>query len=676
MTWSFDPGRRMRRGLVAWVGGVLSLTASPAALAAPPPVEAFFRNPVIDSVNMSPSGRHMAMRIAAPDGRIHLAVMATTPPWTPKVIAGFAKADVDGIAWVNDDRLVFATSKRDAAMVDQRWPGLYAINRDGTAQRQLIDHGQFVYAASNIVSRVLPWNWRLLRTLRDGSPDILVRQNVYSNTYELKLVNVSRLNTVTGERRTVTDSQPEGVTRWVFDVRGQPRAVTSVVGPRLLVHWRAGADAAWETIGDFDAYRGEGFTPVVVDADGNLLVIDVANGRDTDAVYRFDVAARKLEEQPLIGLKDFDLDSAGFVFDHANGRLLGVNFRAERPGSYWFDKDLRAVQAGIDRALPEGRTNRLSCGDCSRSTAFVIESSSDTQPGEYYLFDRKAGTLERVATRLSGIDEKSQGTRSFERVKARDGLALPVVVTKPRGAGGPPYPTVVLVHGGPWVRGHDTLWDREAQFLASRGYLVLETEFRGSTGYGARHYRAGFKQWGLAMQDDLADSLAWAVERGLADPKRACIAGGSYGGYAALMGPIRHTGTFRCAISWMGVSDIELMYTNAWSDFSDDWKRYGMPVLIGDRVTDAAQLAATSPLKNVKRFDVPVLLAGGELDRRVPIEHAKRFRDEAQKAGVAVEWIEYPGEGHGWGREANEIDFWRRVEGFLERHIGAGAQAK
>jgi dipeptidyl aminopeptidase/acylaminoacyl peptidase len=126
----------------------------------------------------------------------------------------------------------------------------------------------------------------------------------------------------------------------------------------------------------------------------------------------------------------------------------------------------------------------------------------------------------------------------------------------------------------------------------------------------------------------------------------------------------------------MGVSDIELMYTNAWSDFSDDWKRYGMPVLIGDRVADAAQLAATSPLKNVARFGVPVLLAGGELDRRVPIEHAKRFRDEAKKAGIAVEWVEYPGEGHGWGREANEIDFWRRVERFLEQHIGAVAPAK
>lgn len=137
------------------------------------------------------------------------------------------------------------------------------------------------------------------------------------------------------------------------------------------------------------------------------------------------------------------------------------------------------------------------------------------------------------------------------------------------------------------------------------------------------------------------------------------------------MGPIRHPDHYRCAISWMGVTDIDLMYSNTWSDFSADYKRYGMPVLIGDRSVDAAQLAATSPLKNAARIRVPILLAGGGFDRRVPIEHQHRFRDEAQKAGVAVEWIEYPGEGHGWAREANEVDFWQRVERFLARHLAA-----
>jgi dipeptidyl aminopeptidase/acylaminoacyl peptidase len=651
-----------------------SLVAGP-AWAAPQKAEDFFRRPAFDQARISPSGEHVAMRVTAGNGRRHLAVMRLAPPWNTQVIAGFADADVDAIRWVNDERLVFRTSNRDLELGDQQQlPGLYAVGRDGSSQRQLISHGEFVARASSIVSRVLPWNWFLHSTLNDGSADVIVGERVYTNTGQPKAVTLARLNTLTGEKRSISDGHPEGARSWVLDHQGRPRVVTATVGPRRIVHWRAGDDAPWQQIASFDRFNGEGFSPSFIDADGNLLVSAAGKGSDTVALYRYDVGSRKLDEQPLIRLKDFDLD-ADFEIDPGTGKMLGVHYRADGPGSYWFDKALSAAQAGIDRALP-GRANRLHCGDCHASPVLLIESRSDTQPGEFYLFDRKAGSLQRLVVTLPSVDPKAQAARSFHRVAARDGLALPLFITKPAGASGQPLPTVVLVHGGPWVRGHDILWDAQAQFLASRGYLVLQVEFRGSDGYGWRHWQAGFKQWGLAMQDDLADALGWAVTQKLADPKRVCIAGGSYGGYAALMGPIRHPGTYRCAISWMGVTDLDLMYTNTWSDLSDDYKQFGMPTMIGDRVADAAQLAATSPLKNAERFNVPVLLAGGALDRRVPIEHAKRFRDAAQKAGAAVEWVEYPGEGHGWAKEANEVDFWRRVDAFLVKHIGADAAPK
>jgi dipeptidyl aminopeptidase/acylaminoacyl peptidase len=250
-------------------------------------------------------------------------------------------------------------------------------------------------------------------------------------------------------------------------------------------------------------------------------------------------------------------------------------------------------------------------------------------------------------------------------------LPLPVYLTRPAAAKeGEQLPGVVLVHGGPFVRGHNLQWDAEAQFLASRGYLVIETEYRGSTGYGFRHFRAGWKEWGQAMQDDLADAVAWAVQRRLVDPKRVCIAGGSYGGYAALMGPIRNPGVYQCAVSFAGVTDIDLMYSIAWSDLSEEWKRYGMPQLIGDPKEEGERVTAASPLRQASRIKVPVMLAHGGLDRRVPIDHSRRFRSEAERAGVKVEWVAYADEGHGFVNPANRADYWRRMENFLSRSIG------
>jgi dipeptidyl aminopeptidase/acylaminoacyl peptidase len=237
---------------------------------------------------------------------------------------------------------------------------------------------------------------------------------------------------------------------------------------------------------------------------------------------------------------------------------------------------------------------------------------------------------------------------------------------------------VVLVHGGPFVRGTEWGWDPDAQFLASRGYLVVEPEFRGSTGYGRKLMTAGFKQWGLKMQDDIADAARWAVAQGMADAKRICIAGGSYGGYATLMGLVKDPDLYKCGINAAGVTDIELMYTGTWlnsDDMSVNWKKYGMPLMVGDRVKDAQQLRDTSPLHQAAKIRQPLLMAYGGADQRVPLYHGKKFLDAVRAGGnQQVEWIEYPTEGHGWFLPENRIDYWTRVEKFLDRHIGSSGQ--
>jgi dipeptidyl aminopeptidase/acylaminoacyl peptidase len=225
------------------------------------------------------------------------------------------------------------------------------------------------------------------------------------------------------------------------------------------------------------------------------------------------------------------------------------------------------------------------------------------------------------------------------------------------------------------VRGNHWGWDSDTQFLASRGYAVLEPDFRGSRGYGMAHFRAGWKQWGLAMQDDIADATRWAIAQGIADPKRICIAGASYGGYAALMGLVNDPDLYKCGINWVGVTDINLLFNGHWSfesDMTDDWKNHGMPLMIGDPVKDAAQFKATSPIEQAAKITQPLLLAYGAVDRRVPLYHGNKFRDAVQAHNKQVEWVVYQDEGHGWTRPENRFDFWTRVEKFLGRHIGSG----
>jgi dipeptidyl aminopeptidase/acylaminoacyl peptidase len=673
---------RVLRGTLPWL---LAFAAAP-ALAAPPSAEDYARRPFISDVAVSPSGMHLAMLTATANGRTQLAVMDLEPLGAPRLVAGFDDADIVNVRWVNDDRLVFDTENLHVPADDWRLWGLYAVNRDGKGgTRQLIGNDLSANTAvTSVVSRVLPRQWDFYGTVDDGSPDIIVSERVFEGWYETRALLLSRLNTVTGERRSLSTGVPDRTRRWLLDGTAQPRVITSLHGGRAEIHWRGAVDKSWTKVAEFAAYGGEGFTPWFIDAQDQLLV-RAHSGRDHTALYRFDPVLKKLDPEPLLSLKGFDFNPS-MVVDATTRRLLGVHFRTERGGSHWFDKDLRQVQQSIDAAMPGDRINRLWCGRCAGARFFVVESCSDRHPGEYYLFDRQALKLQRIGTARPWIDEATQGRRSFHLVPARDGLPLPVYLTHPNEApAGEALPAVVLVHGGPWVRGHSLRWSQGAQFLASRGYRVIEVEFRGSDGYGLKHFMAGWKQWGQAMQDDLADAVTWSVKQGLVDPARVCIMGGTqdgyaapmgYGGYAALMGPIRHPGLYQCAISFASVTDIDMMYRIGWSDLPEEWKQYGMPVLIGDRKADAEQLRAASPLQQAHRIKVPVLLAHGRLDQRVPIEHSQKFRDAAEGAGVKVEWVVYPEEPHGFRQAANEADFWTRTEAFLARSLGTSRPAE
>lgn len=661
----------IRRALAA-VAAFAAAAASPAGGAPPaiasdqPPITHFTQRPAIYKVVLSPSGARMALIATGPNGRPHLAVMNTSPMTPPKTIAGYDNADITKVWWVNDDRLVYEAFT-DGAEVDEDGAGTIAVNHDGSGYRELITwrHANLA-TGTRIASRVLTYGWFVHSMIDDGSADILVYRRVFDAVGEFREYRLGRLNTETGALQSLSTDMPEGAADWLLDRQLRPRVMSIVRQGRHKIFGRLANEDPWAELANFDAL-GDGFSPWLLDSDEQLLVLS-RHGRDSSALYSYDMKRRQLKAEPEIAINGFDLDPT-WETDSRSRRLVGLHFRTDRPVSYWFDDKLDAIQRSLDKALP-GRFNRLYCGRCESSRFLVVHSSSDRHPGEYLLYDRHTSKLATIGGVRPWIDDKIQGRRSFHRVAARDGLSMPVYVTHPPGAKeGDRLPAVVLVHGGPWLRGSDLGWDAEAQFLASRGYRVIEPEFRGSDGYGWKHFAAGWGQWGHAMQDDLADAVQWAAKEGLIDPQRVCIMGGSYGGYAALMGPIRHPDTYRCAISFAGVTDIELMYTIRWSDIGEEYKKYGMPRLIGDRVKDAERLRAGSPLHRVAEIKVPTLLAHGGFDRRVPIEHARKFAGAARNAGVPIEEVTYEREGHGWFTPANHADFLRRVESFLDKNL-------
>jgi dipeptidyl aminopeptidase/acylaminoacyl peptidase len=660
--------RGARRALLLLAVSCGAATALP-AVAEPIPVGDFFKPAEFSNLRVSPSGKRLSATVPGANGRLQLAVLDLQDLSKSKIVAAYADADVVGVAWVNDDRLVFSLYDSKHALAQQRGNGLFAVDALGSAVPRTLIRPQYreMGELSHITRRILDPNHALEALLRDGSNDVIVGQYLFGNTGELLNVNLLRLDTMTGITRSLSEGVPDGVTEWTLDWQGRPRAVIATQGDVETTYWKATPDAAWTQVAEARVFSDERpLNPIYVDAGNHLYAsARVSTKEQTRSLVSIDMAAGLASKQPVLSAEGFDF--TGSLVRNGQGTVLGVRYLTDARATYWFDAGMKKIQAQVDALLP-GTNNALDCGNCDERAKVLVTSTSDREPGAYRLFDTATGKLIPIVESRPWIKPKTMALRDMARITARDGLDLPLYITRPAGQKGP-LPMVVLVHGGPWVRGGEWGWYPESQFLASRGYVVVEPEFRGSTGFGFKHFHAGWKQWGLAMQDDVADAALWAVKQGYADPKRICIAGASYGGYATLMGLIRNPEIFRCGFEWVGVTDIDLMYSIDWSDSGDQFKRYGMPLLIGDRTKDAAQLAATSPIKLADKLTQPLLMAYGGVDVRVPIEHGTAFRDAVRKHNPNVEWIVYPNEGHGWLLPANNVDFWTRVERFLDKNL-------
>jgi dipeptidyl aminopeptidase/acylaminoacyl peptidase len=625
------------------------------------PVKDFFRSPALSSVRYSPDGKFIA-GLREVRGRLNINVVDLSTR-RALIITNFSDGDVAGLRWINNQRLLFTMTDRQRGGGDQIGPGLFAINRDANDMRQLVERSivtgsQRMMAAGTEFQRGVFENGQ-------WTDDIVVA--VPSRQAQGRFVtNLHRLSTTTGRSTLLTTGGPSDVALWVLDRKLQPRAAVSQREGVTQVHLRDSEQSTWRVIFEYGPEEIEkSVTPLDFDAEGRLYVSAYA-GSDNAAIYRYDAKAGRLEAEPVFALKGFDLDG-GLRFTIDGSRLLGVDYEADREGTYWVDETRAKWQAQIDQALP-GRVNRMQLPSDPDAAPILVMSQSDRDPGRVYLFTPQSGALQTVSQTRPWIDPERMRPTQFYRYAARDGLSIPAQLTLPEGSG--KFPLVVMHYGGPWVRAVDWNWDRHVQFLASRGYAVFMPAPRASTGFGAKLFKAGWKQWGLAMQDDVTDGVRDLIKRGIVDPKRVCIAGASYGGYLTMMGLAKEPELFKCGINWVGVTDPSFMFTVTWTDFNEvDAGRYTLPLLIGDPKKDAEQFKRTSPVERAAEIKQPVLMAYGGLDRRVPLINGEKMLAALKPHNKNVEWVVYPDEGHGWLREDNNVDFWTRVEKFLAAHL-------
>ena len=535
--------------------------------------------------------------------------------------------------WVNDQQVLFKTIDTHRGLGDQKFgPGLFVVNNDGVALTMLITGGDAPSTTGTNIHSQLPLSVEhaLLFVPPAGGTDIVVGKWVFDQQGNTVGINALRVNVVTHRVMSMSQDRPEHAMQWLFDPHGEPRAIVATNAGRSTVWWHAPGKTDWTSVAEFPMLR-TAFTPVYVDGSAQLYVTAPTGERGTDVLTRFDFAKGRAEPQPIVATPGFDV-GGGIVTDDSGARMVGMRIDTDAAATIWFDQDMKDFQALVDAKFP-GRVNVVTCRKCNSTGAALVYSYSDQEPGTWLAYRAADKTWQQLGRVHDDIDPRRMAQLDFHRIAARDGEDLPVWVTTPRRAKDAPRPpAIVLVHGGPWVRGTSWEWNAEAQFLASRGYVVIEPEYRGSEGFGSLHQHAGDKQCGGKMQDDVADAARWAATKGLVDPKRICIAGASYGGYAALMGPIRYPDLYRCAVAWVAVTDPRFMYEETWTNDSNvEWQHFGLPDTVGDLDKDRAMLAAAAPVET--RLDTPPRPgAAGVRGRRPARADQARHRDARRDA--------------------------------------------
>jgi dipeptidyl aminopeptidase/acylaminoacyl peptidase len=640
------------------LGTALALGLAAGAAAAQtglPPLldrELFFGNPEIAGAQLSPDGQYMAFLKPWSDTR-NIWVKKTAEPFdAARRVTAETKRPIPGFFWTRDSRLILYVKDDDGDENYNVWAvdpaAAKAEGKDVPASRNLTDAKgarAFIYD----VPKKAPDTIHVGLNDRDPAWHDLYRVSIATGKRELLRKNTDR------------------IAAWVFDLAGQLRLALRTTEKGDTEILKVLPDG-FETVYTCTVFETCG--PQRFHKDGKRVYMQTNKG-DTDLVrlVLFDPETGKEELVESDPMKRVDF--GGALFAEKTDELVGTSYEDERVRLYFRDEAWEADYELLQSKFPgkdiEGGSSTAD------DRLLLVTAHGDTDPGERYLFDRTTKKLVLQYKVRERIPREHMAEMKAVRYASSDGLEVPAFLTLPKGVPAKGLPAILLPHGGPWARdgwGFDNL----AQFLANRGYAVLQPNFRGSTGYGKKFLNAGNNQWGDKMQDDVTWGAKYLVAQGIADPKRIGIMGGSYGGYATLAGVAFTPDLYAAAVSIVGPSNLLTLLESIppyWESFRIIFhERMGNP----NTPEGKAQLVRQSPLNSAAKIKTPLLVAQGANDPRVKKAESEQIVIALRDRGFPVEYILAPDEGHGFARPVNSMALWAASEKFFAKHLGGRVQ--
>jgi len=662
----------MQRAILAVVLAALFVMDRAAAL---PPVEAFGDLPVMKHPTLSPDGKHFAA-IQSMRGKpvIVIYTVNASPDEQPAVAAG-RDWIVEDLTWLKNDRLgvIIKVNKKvdDVHHLMHTWTRMLSLDLKGGDGVALLGNNPYLNNNTNaavIVDRDLddPDNIYMplfvysdMRSPEEEALDSKRGRDQDDNfRYDLYRVNVR-----TGHEEKV-ESGTNRTQNWFMDGHGHILARQDQLKNPLVDRLQVYKDGNWKTVADYDATADRGLGIVGLADDGTSLVRSVNNQNQLAVLTRVDLTTGA--ESDLYADSTYDSNDA--LTDEWTNRVVGTAFIDDKPEYHYFSPKMVALQKGLEAAFPNVSVRAVSWD--TQMKAVIVAIDSPKQPPTYYYLDRTTHAADPIGSAYPDLTAADLGEMKPYPYKARDGLDIPAYLTLPPAKAPKNLPVVVMPHGGPDYRDYIG-FDWMAQFFANRGYVVLQPNFRGSSGYGHKFTEAGLHQWGLKMQDDISDGVKKLIADGIANPKRVCIVGASYGGYAALAGAAFTPVLYACAVSFAGISDLPRAISAERSRYGKDSGVVSFWISrIGSPYDDSDQLRATSPARHADQVKCPVLLMHGEGDTTVPIEQSELMNSALKGAGKDVQFIRFPGEDHYMNLADTRIRVLAETEAFLKKNIG------
>ena len=597
------------------------------------PMEDFFRNPDKSSFQISPDGQHIAyMKPWKTRMNVHVINVETTDETR---LTSSEDRGIYGYGWLGNNRIGYVKDDDGDENIH-----FFAVNIDGTNQADLTPFDSV---------RV-----QIIDELENNHQEMLIGLN----KRDQRLHDVYRLNVISGDMKLIAEN-PGNISSWQTDHDGKLRLAFTADGVNTSILYRHTEQDTFTAILTTD-FREE-VNPMFFTFDNKNLYVSSNRNRDKSALYIFDIETAT--ETDLI-FEHNEVDISWAMYSKKRKVLTGVSAYTSKMEYKFFDEWRENLQKDLESQLP-GVEVRLSDLDDNETMA-LVRTFSDKTRGAYYLYNTETKELNKLADISPWLDPSKMADMKPISYKSRDGLTINGYLTLPKDSNGKNLPVVINPHGGPWSRDY---WgfNSEVQFLANRGYAVLQMNFRGSTGYGREFWEISFKQWGKTMQDDVTDGVHWLINEGIADKDRIGIYGGSYGGYATLAGVTFTPELYACGVDYVGPSNIFTLLNS----LPPYWELYRQMFyeMVGNPEDDKELLEEISPVFHVDKIKVPLFVAQGANDPRVKQAESDQIVEALQSKGIDVQYMLKENEGHGFHNEENRMDFYNAMIEFLNKHM-------